>query len=90
MSSQSLLTTQIERQALAPFIVEGEGNDGPLDCRRLAPGLDVAEQLHLLAADQVGRPAFQVRISIDQGRRRQLAVVTARCYLPGMRKTCPG
>jgi hypothetical protein len=47
----------------------------PLDRCGLVDGFQVAEQLHLLAADQMRGPTLEVGISFDQPRRRGLAVV---------------
>ena len=52
-----LLTPQVDRQALAPLIVEGEENDGPLDRRRLAHGLDVAS---IACLQKFGRPPPEI------------------------------
>ena len=46
------LTPQIDRQAPAPLIVEGEENDGPLDRRRLAPWTATRPELDHLTMNQ--------------------------------------
>jgi hypothetical protein len=57
------LAAWIDRQPLAPLVVQSKQHGRGLDRRRLAHRLDVAEMLHLLAADQVCGPAFQIGIS---------------------------
>jgi hypothetical protein len=57
------LAPRIDGQPLAPLVVQSKQHDRGLDRGRFAHRLDVAEMLHLLAADQVDGPAFQIGIS---------------------------
>jgi hypothetical protein len=50
------LAQRIDGQPLAPLVVQSKQHDRGLDRRRFVHRLDVAEMLHLLAADQVGGP----------------------------------
>jgi hypothetical protein len=58
---------QVHRQPSTVPIVQAEESDGSLDCS--PGGIDVAEQLDLLPADQVGAPASQVGITRRLGLR---------------------
>jgi hypothetical protein len=67
------LASEIDSETPALLVVEPERCDSALDRRRFAHRLNETEQLHLLAANQMGGPPLQVGIYIA-GVRRKLGI----------------